>query len=127
MTIVYPNGVQPDKQVATAVPIAVGADPLQAIRDTAHLRNIDVVVVQPDKLVIELDIDQLTVGDLEEVNRLVNDEMTITEQIAFIDRVVVGDLKSLPMRALPDVVEKVVAALGNAFGGVSDQGNLPDA
>lgn len=64
---------------------------------------------------LEIDIDQLTVGDLSFVEDLSRDNASTDELIQFLKRVLPDvDLESIPLRALPKITDAVMSAIGGA-------------
>ena len=78
-----------------------------------HDDNITVTFKAPPPLNIEIDIDQLTIDDLEFVEKLSADEVPLTEIVSFLKRVLPDGYK-LPLRAVPKLTDAVISAIGGA-------------
>lgn len=59
---------------------------------------------------LAVDMDLLLIGDLETLDRASSKKLPTSELIVFLDRIVVGGVRHLPLRRLGDIIE----ALGNA-------------
>lgn len=65
-------------------------------------------------IVVQIDFDALTIGDLEILESARGGSISTKELLDLFDRVVVGGARSLPMRALPQVVEAIREAVDGA-------------
>ena len=77
--------------------------------------NVQISFKSVKPLNIEIDIDALTVADLEFVERLSADDVSTMELVEFLGRVMPDtDIKTVPLRALPMISDAVVNAIGGA-------------
>lgn len=60
---------------------------------------------------IKVTLENLTIGDLEVLDRASRNELRPGELLDFLDRVVVGGARSLPLSALGDVVQALASTL----------------
>lgn len=60
---------------------------------------------------IKVTLENLTIGDLEVLERASRNELRPGELLDFLDRVVIGGVRSLPLSTLGDVVQALAAAL----------------
>ena len=74
-------------------------------------------------LEITIDIDQMTIGDLELLERAGQSELKMTELIDFLDRVVEEDVRTLPITELGNIVKALNAAVGEASNPETAEGN----
>ena len=63
------------------------------------------------KLVVKVSLDDLTIGDIEEMQNSNWDEMTFSEQINLLDRFVVGDIRKLPATSVEEIMQGIYAAM----------------
>lgn len=68
---------------------------------------------------IEIDLDGLLIGDLEVLDRAKDGNLPMKDLITFLDRVVVGGVKHLPMRYFSVIVDE----LGDAIAESANPGN----
>jgi len=67
-------------------------------------------------LKISVDIERMTIGDLELLDRAGRNELPVPELIDFLDRIVVEDVRALPFTALTQITDelrKAVEAMAN--------------
>lgn len=60
---------------------------------------------------IKVDLDNLTIGDLETLERAQDGKLPITELIDLLDRIVDGDVRGLPFSAMHEIVERMNEAV----------------
>lgn len=60
---------------------------------------------------IKVTLENLTIGDLEVLDRASRNELSPGELVDFLDRVVVGGARALPLSALGDIVQALTTAL----------------
>jgi len=68
---------------------------------------------------IEIDLDTLTIGDLETLDRAAQGNLPMSELVDLLDRVVAGGARHLPLSAM----RKIIAALNDQIAAVANQGN----
>jgi hypothetical protein len=68
---------------------------------------------------IEIDLDGLLIGDLEVLDRAKDGNLPMNEMITFLDRVVTGGVRKLPMRYLSVIIDR----LGEAIAESTNPGN----
>lgn len=59
------------------------------------------------KLEVDVNLDALTIGDLETIDKSRRGELAVAEMLDLLDRVVVGGARHLPLRAMRDIVERL--------------------
>lgn len=71
---------------------------------------------QPQESDIKIDVhlERLTIGDLEVFDKFSRNETTLTEMIDFLQRVIDGDVRSMPMTSLASIMEAVTTGLSEA-------------
>jgi len=60
---------------------------------------------------IEVNLDNLTIGDLETLDRAADGELPMAELVDLLDRVVDGDVRALPLTAMGDIVTQMNEAV----------------
>lgn len=80
-------------------------------------------MTEQTELTITIDIEQMTIGDLELLERAGKNELKMTELIDFLDRVVLEDVRLLPITELGTVVQALNAAVGEASNPETAEGN----
>lgn len=68
---------------------------------------------------IKIDLDNLTIGDLETLDSAGRRELPMKDMIAFLERVVVGGVRHLPLSRMGAIID----ALGEAIGEATNPGN----
>lgn len=68
---------------------------------------------------IEIDLDGLLIGDMEVLDRAKDGNLPMKELITFLDRVVAGGVKHLPMRYFSVIIDR----LGDAIAESANPGN----
>lgn len=71
---------------------------------------------EPQELEIKVDISKMTFGDMEMALKIDGGDANIAEILPFLDRVVVGGVKHLPLSAMPQILDALTlafAALAN--------------
>ena len=66
-------------------------------------------------LEITVNMEKMTIGDLELLDQ--SDQMSGKELIEFLDRIVEGDVRALPITALPQIVDAIKAQSEAVFSG----------
>ena len=66
-------------------------------------------------LEIVVNMEKMTIGDLELLDQ--SDQMSGKELIEFLDRIVEGDVRALPITALPQIVDAIKAQSEAVFSG----------
>lgn len=100
------------------------APPVEKAGAPSFESNVQITFKKFSPLQIEIDIDALTVADLEFVERLSNKKASTTELVDFLGRVVPGtNIKTIPLRAIPELANAVMSAIG----GASDPNDSPSA
>ncbi len=98
-----------------AVSLNGAASPVEAVAPPSFESNVRITFKKVAPLNIEIDIDALTVADLEFVDRLSNDKTSTVELIDFLGRVIPDtDIKTIPLRAIPELANAVMSAIGGA-------------
>lgn len=69
---------------------------------------------EPEQQQIEVHLDRLTIGDLEVLERFSKQETSATELIDFLDRIIDGDVRSLPLAEMGNIIDAVQAGVGEA-------------
>lgn len=72
---------------------------------------------------IEVNLDGLTIGDLETLDKAERGELPIPELIDLLDRVVEGDVRSLPFTAMGEIVQRMNDAVEKMSNPVVDGKN----
>ncbi len=62
---------------------------------------------------IKVDVNAMTLGDLEIIDKAQRKEANLTELLDLLDRVVVGGARHLPLTALDAIVEKLQEQIGS--------------
>lgn len=70
-----------------------------------------------------VDMDQLLISDLETLDRASAKKLPTSELIKFLDRIVVGGVRHLPLRRLGDIIEALGEAVTEAANPTSAAGN----
>lgn len=97
-TIVSQNGTEPEPEILAAAPFKP---------------NVQISFKSVAPLNIEIDIDALTVADLEFVERLSSNGASTSEIVGFLSKVIPGtDINTIPIRALPLISNAVISAIG---------------
>lgn len=65
--------------------------------------------------VIEIDLDKLTIGDLELIDRWRSTELPLTDRVKLLDRVVKGGVKHLPLKLYATALDKLGDAVASAM------------
>jgi len=60
---------------------------------------------------IEINLDEFTFGDLEKLDLAGRGELKPSELVEMLSRIVVGDVRQLPMKAMPDIIEAMNQAM----------------
>jgi hypothetical protein len=60
---------------------------------------------------IKVQLDALTIGDLERMDAAARGEVPMSQLIDLLDRVVVGGVRHLPLTALSDIIAALSAAI----------------
>ncbi len=63
---------------------------------------------------IKIDLDNLLIGDLETLDRAGKNDLPMTELVGFLEKVVVGGVRHLPMSRLGTIIEALTGAIGEA-------------
>lgn len=56
---------------------------------------------------VDVNLDELTIGDLETIDKSRRGEIPVSEMLDLLDRVVVGGARHLPLRAMREIVERL--------------------
>lgn len=93
-----------------------GSAPVQEVLAPEPFKpNVQISFKSVSPLNIEIDIDALTVADLEFVERLSTNGATTIEIVEFLAKVIPDtDINTIPIRALPLISDAVVSAIGGA-------------
>jgi len=75
-----------------------------------------------DELKIEVNLDAMTIDDLVFLEEAGNAKVKMAELKAFLDRVVVGGVGHLPIKALKDVAEAITDAVQAEANPTTDDG-----
>lgn len=62
------------------------------------------------ELEIKVNLDELTFGDIEMALNFESGQVPIGEMLPFLNRVVVGGVRHIPLTAMPKIVDALVAA-----------------
>ena len=104
--------------VKEKAPVEVEA--VEATAETNGVADTEKALQTAKKLIeIEIDLDGLLIGDLEVLDRAKDGNLPMKDLITFLDRVVVGGVKHLPMRYFSLIVDK----LGDAIAESANPGN----
>jgi hypothetical protein len=71
---------------------------------------------------IRANLDMLEIGDLELLERAGKKDLSYKEQIALLDRVIVGGARKLPLKEYGRAVEAVMSAVMAAMNGTDETG-----
>lgn len=71
---------------------------------------------------IQVSLDDLTFGDLEKLDDVSRKKTTPKELVELLDRIVVGDVRALPLTAMPDII----AALSTAMRELTEEADVPE-
>lgn len=69
-----------------------------------------------DKIVIEIDADKLTFGDLELFEKAKQKKATMAELIPLLEKIVVGGIRHIPVARMQEVTEAIEDAIANMQG-----------
>jgi hypothetical protein len=72
---------------------------------------------------VVVDLDNLTIGDLPLLERLGRDELTAEEVVDFLDGVIEGGVKHLPLRYMPEITAAFREATAEILGTPEEQKN----
>jgi len=102
--------------MVTTTVVQNGAAPVAEILSPEPFRpNVQISFKSVAPLNLEIDIDALTVADLEFVERLASNGATTVEIVDFLAKVIPDtDINTIPIRALPMISDAVVSAIGGA-------------
>lgn len=83
--------------------------------ENAFDANVQISFKKVTPLQIEIDIDQLTVADIEFVEKLSGGKASIVEIVEFLGKVIPGtDINTIPIRAIRMIGDAVISAIGGA-------------
>lgn len=74
-------------------------------------------------IIVSIDIDKMTIGDLELLERAGRNELDVSDLIDFLDRVTAEDVRSLPIVALGQIVQQLNDEVSIAANPQTDEGN----
>jgi len=72
---------------------------------------------------ITIDIEKMTIGDLELLDKAARSELPANELIDFLDRIVQEDVRDLSITALPDITDALQEAVAQATNPETTEGN----
>lgn len=75
---------------------------------------VSVPVSEVKKIEIEIDLDGLLIEDMEILDRAKDNQLPTGELITFLDRIVIGGVRKLPMRYLSPIMEKLGEAISES-------------
>lgn len=75
--------------------------------------------VEVKDIEVVIDLDGLLIGDLELLDRAKDGNLPMMEIITFLDRIVIGEVKKLPIRYFSVIIDK----LGDAIADSANPGN----
>lgn len=72
---------------------------------------------------ITIDIEKMTIGDLELLDRAGRSDLPASELVAFLDRVTLDDVRLLPITMLPEIVKALTSAVDTLADPETAEGN----
>lgn len=72
---------------------------------------------------VTVDIEKMTIGDLELMEKATGNELSATEMVSFLDRIVEEDVRAMPITALNDIIVALNKAIAASAEPETPEGN----
>ncbi len=80
-------------------------------------------MTESNKITVTVEIENMTIGDLELLDQAGRNELPASDLVAFLDRIVVEDARSLPITTLPQIVQALQEAVEQSTNPGTAEGN----